>query len=279
MDKKIFIENDKVMILNYKNEEYIAIYNSSLKIYMYFDKYYLFYVGYSITKNISNIELYKNENVYLKIKFSLKNKLKYLGYTNVYYHTMVDNMIYENVNKNINDIIKKLHIYLKLLKNNIVIKEPKYNFEKSINNLIKNNKLKIYYENEFDISFNIYIKKINNLDKPKKNIIFIRDIYENNLHATMNLQYFYYLLDFIISKNKNLKDIIFEFINEQFDIYFINNISNEYKNKYKIHFDFYEDYIILNDSNETEKNDMIEENTNIFNYDELDIEENPFDED
>jgi len=279
MDKKIFIENDKVMILNYKNEEYIAIYNSSLKIYMYFDKYYLFYVGYSITKNISNIELYKNENVYLKIKFSLKNKLKYLGYTNVYYHTMVDNMIYENVNKNINDIIKKLHIYLKLLKNNIVIKEPKYNFEKSINNLIKNNKLKIYYENEFDISFNIYIKKINNLHKPKKNIIFIRDIYEINLHATMNLQYFYYLIDFIISKNKNLKDIIFEFINEQFDIYFINNISNEYKNKYKMHFDFYEDYIILNDSNETEKNDMIEENTNIFNYDELDIEENPFDED
>ena len=244
---------------------------------MYFEKYYLYYIGYSLTKNINNIELYKNENIYLKVKFSLKNKLKYLGYTNLFYHIIIDKDIHININKNINEIVKKLHFYLNILKNNIYINEPKFKFEKSINNFLKNNKIKIIYDNEFNISFNIYKKDKINFNFNNKNIVFIRDIYDSNSFSALHLEYIYYLLDLIISKNKSIKNILFEFIDEQFDVYFTNNINNEYKNKYKIYFDFYENYDLSKSEDKDNIDILKEDNENTFNYKELDIEDNPFD--
>lgn len=277
---KIYIKYDKVSISKYKNEQYIMIYNPELKIYMYFHKYYLYYIGYSITKNSSNLELYKNDNVYLKINISLKNKFKYLGYTNLFYHILIDKNIYEDINSNINKIMKKLNETMNILKNSITIKNPIFKYEKMINNLIKNNKNnKIVYNNELNIIFNIYSKKMSN-NKTNKNILFMRDIYDNNLFSSIHLQYFYYIIDEIINKNKFLKDILFEFINEQFDLYFVNHHYIEYKNKYKIYYDCY-DFMNVGNKEYNKEDNYVEEknedNEDTFNYDELDIEENPFD--
>ena len=74
-----YIDFDKINLLKKDNETFITIYNSHLKCYMYFDKYYLYYIGYSISKNALNIINYENKTIYLKIQFSLCNKIKYLG--------------------------------------------------------------------------------------------------------------------------------------------------------------------------------------------------------
>lgn len=274
---KVYIKYDKVSVMTYKNEQYIMIYNPELKIYMYFHKYYLYYIGYSITKNASNLELYKNDNVYLKIDISLKNKFKYLGYTNLFYHILIDKNIYENINSNINKIMNKLNEMMNILKNSIVIKNPIFKYEKMINNLIKNknkNK-KIIYNNEFNIVFNIYSKKLGN-NKTSKSILFMRDVYDNNLFSSIHLQYFYYIMNEIINKNKFLKDILFEFINEQFDLYFVNHHYVEYKNKYKIYYDCH-DFLNIQQKEDDYIEEKQDDNEDTFNYDELDIEENPFD--
>ena len=286
-DKEVFIDFSKIIVTKKKNV--IMIYNTFLKCYMYFHSYYLYYLGYSLSKNIENIILYKNQNVYLKIKLSLKNKFKYIGYTNLFYHINIDQNIYIIVNKNINIFLENLHFYLNSLKNNIVIKNPKNNLEKNINNVIQNySKNKIYYENEFYLKFDIYKYKLKNKLFKHKNIIFIKDIYENNIYSTIYLQYIYYNLDVIINKNKFLRNFIFTFLNEQFDIFFTNHYYVEYKNKYKIYYDCNESSLISENILDTTNENIIEkknknilenenDNENTFDYDELDIEENPFD--
>lgn len=280
-DNIITIKYKDIFISKKNERSYLSIFNSFLNCYMYFDIYYLYYIGYSTSKNIEKIINYENQFVYLKIKFSLKNKFKYLGHTNIFYHINIYENIYETINKNINEILKKLHIIMNILKFKVIQKKTNFKYQTKINQFLKNNKSKIVYDNQFNIKFDIYKKKLNE-KKIDKSIIFIKDVFDNNDFSTIYLQYIYYIFDYIISKNKNIKDILFTFIDEIFDTYFINNNNNEYKNNYKIYYDCYDQTLQNTNTINQENIDItddkyIEQNDNTFDYNEIDIEENPFD--
>ncbi|ARF10566.1 hypothetical protein Hokovirus_2_93 [Hokovirus HKV1] len=239
LTKPIIIEDSNDKILSKKNHPYFkknVIYyiNNKLQVEIFYDDATLLLLGYrEKSKDFITI----NKQVSLKIIFSIKHKLRYLGYDYYIYdiknnnsinndngikHNDITNVDEDNVKNAVNNISRNRIITLKKILSSIsrYISKIKYNYENTNKTEVKQEK--IFTEDEFIKLYMIKLKnvKFNNSEYnffKKWNVISSEVIYQetntDNIKIDLSKIYVNNIIPYDKSGNIILFYIITEFMN------------------------------------------------------------------
>lgn len=233
LKKEYIFTDDNIKIIKnhyfYKTDVFHFVYNQNYN--YFFDMYSLEYIGFKLYTQ--NFEFFNKKKIFLKINYSIKNKLTFLGYDTKYiiYNNIKINNFVQQISENriqkLKNIIYNINKILSQLKNNknffTIYKQFK---ERKLNNFFKllkspyreNNYNKIFYKEDNKITIDII----------KDKYINIEDILKYDENGNSILYYIVEQLNNIININSdslsktNITFFILDLINYLYDQYTIN---------------------------------------------------------
>jgi len=220
----IILESDNKMMnkkdeSNFKRDVYYYL-DKSKNITIYYDMYELFLLGYKeATSNV--VQLHKNNNNYLKINYSIRDQLLYLGHSNI-------NIRLENTDNNkliVDDISNVIKTRIRNLKN--IIKE----FQSVIYQI--KNKFNGYNVNPLVKQFMDKFKSLKYYDKHGNRIFedwteIVQAMYFGQLKNDINIGNIsnnFLNVSNLVKLNNNDNSIIFYLCQQIDEIFNINNDS------------------------------------------------------
>ena len=174
---------------------------------------------------------YKGRPIFLKTNYSLKNKIKFLGFDQELFF-VPDNKkekiinIFSNTEYNIRSICEEIHITFLVIRNNnlTMIQTFSDKMQKIVMTIVKESENEFLYDNELDITFPSKHYKINDQKLKDEFVIFpIEEIYLLDTFPNIHIQYILSGLAVVYKKNKNkaTKALILNLINYMFSKYMI----------------------------------------------------------